>query len=229
MAGKGGYMTRTILALGLVLCLGVGTPAQERAETIYAGPAEGGPRHWAVSGTSSGLNQRAAPSTGSAVILTYPPGEILRNLGCDVDQTSAWCDVQALGGGPRGYVAARFLSPAAAPDGSVVTGENDAPSRAGARRFDATGRLPCSSGADEPPQACKFGVARAGGGDATVVVTVAPGRTRTIHFERGTAVGADAAGGEGGLPFAYRKRGGVHHVAVGAERFEISDAVIAGE
>ena len=31
-----------------------------------------------------------------------------------------WCDVQELGGGPRGYVAAEFLTPAISPDGETV-------------------------------------------------------------------------------------------------------------
>ena len=64
-------------------------------------------------------------------------GTLLDNLGCKRVREDAWCDVQPLGGGPRGYVAARYLRPAVAPHGAVVSGPDDSALRAGQGQFDA--------------------------------------------------------------------------------------------
>lgn len=86
-------------------------------EDVSAAADDGGPVNWQISGASGGLNLRAKPSTSSDILATYPSGTILDNLGCLRTVNRVWCDVQSFGGGPRGYVAAEFLAPAAAPDG----------------------------------------------------------------------------------------------------------------
>ena len=111
--------------------------AQLEAATNVA-PEDGGPRHWEVKGASSGLNLREQPSISSKVLLSYPRGTILTNLGCQNVDGIVWCDVQKLGGGERGFVSAKYLKPAVAPDGSVPVGPDDSASRAGQKDFDAT-------------------------------------------------------------------------------------------
>jgi len=46
--------------------------------------------------------------------------------------------------------------------------------------------LPCARSIGQPVSQCEFGVARAGGGYATVVIKKPDGRTRTIFFRMGT-------------------------------------------
>jgi len=109
----------------------VGIDAREpiTGESLAAGvpatPEKGGPRTWEVTGVSTTLNLREQPSTTSRILASYPPGTILDNLGCQRAKARVWCDVQKLGGGPRGYVAAEFLMPVVSPSGSVATGPDD--------------------------------------------------------------------------------------------------------
>jgi hypothetical protein len=77
-------------------------------------------------------------------------------------------------------------------------------------------------------QTCEFGVARAGGGDATVIVKKPDGRTRAIFFRMGRPIGADVAQSEGRLDFRATNEGDLHRVRVGHERYEIPDAVVLG-
>jgi len=192
---------------------------------VPASPENGGPRNWEVTRT---LNLREQPSTASRVLATYRPGTILDNLGCQRAEGRAWCDVQQLGGGPRGYVAAEVLRPAISPDGSAAMGPDDSALRAGQGQFDATGPLPCAFATGQPMGQCEFGVARAGGGYATVVVRKPDGRTRAIFFRMGRPIGADVAESEGRKDFRATKQGDLHRIQVGKERYEIADAVILG-
>jgi len=195
------------------------------AAVAPASPENGGPRNWEVTRT---LNLREQPSTASKVLATYRPGTILDNLGCQRVQGRDWCDVQQFGGGPRGYVAAEYLRPAISPDGSAAMGPDDSALRAGQGQFDATGPLPCAFAAGQPMGQCEFGVARAGGGYATVVVKKPDGRTRAIFFRMGRPIGADVAQSEGRKDFRAAKQGDLHRIRVGNERYEIGDAVILG-
>ncbi len=195
------------------------------AATVPADPESGGPRNWEVVGT---LNLRDEPSTSAQILVTYRPGTILDNLGCQRAQGRVWCDVQQLGGGPRGYVAAEYLRPAISPDGSAAMGPDDSALRAGQGRFDASGPLPCAIAAGQPMGECEFGVARAGGGYATVVIKKPDGRTRSIFFRMGRPIGADVSESEGRLDFAATKESDLHRIRVGNERYEIPDAVVFG-
>ncbi len=120
------------------------------AASVPAAPEDGGPRNWEVTGVSGALNLREQPTTAAKIITTYPPGTILDNLGCQSAEGRIWCDVQQLGGGPRGYVAAEFLNPAVSSDGSVATGPDDSALRAGQGKFDATGNVPCAQSVGQP-------------------------------------------------------------------------------
>jgi hypothetical protein len=75
---------------------------------------------------------------------------------------------------------------------------------------------------------CDFGVARAGGGYATVIVTLSDGRTRAIFFRMGTPMGADASQADGYGEFRATKESDLNLIRVGDERYEIPDAVVLG-
>jgi hypothetical protein len=105
-----------------------------------------------------------------ATLIAEQFGTILDNFACLQAEGRIWCDVQQLGGGPRGYVAAAFLKPAVSPDRSVATGPDDSALRAGQGKFDATGKIPCSKFVGQPMMPCSFGMVCAGGGYATIVI-----------------------------------------------------------
>ena len=186
------------------------------------------PRNWQVTGVSGALNLRAQPSTTARIVARYALGTILDNLGCQRAESRIWCDVQQLGGGPRGYVSAEFLKPAVSPDGSVATGPDDSALRAGQGKFDATGNLPCAQSAGQPMMQCEFGVARAGGGYATVVIKQPGGRARAIFFRMGKPLGADTSEADGHSKFRVTKENDLHLIRIGDERYEIPDAVVLG-
>lgn len=195
---------------------------------VPAAPEEGGPRLWEVAGVSQGLHLREAASLTGKVIATYAPGTLLDNLGCLEAEDGVWCDVQQLGGGPRGYVAARFLEPAVSPDGSPAMGPDTSALRAGQGDFDATGQIPCAQYAGQPTAQCSFGVSRAGGGDATVVVTKPGGAKRALFFRNGIPIGADTSEADGYHELSATKERDLHLIRVGPERYEIPDAVVLG-
>ncbi len=204
------------------------TPPPAAAADVPAAPEEGGPRLWEVAGVSTALHLREQPSLSAPTLASYAPGTLLTNLGCRRAEGRVWCDVQELGGGPRGYVAAEFLSPPVSPDGSVATGPDDSALRAGQGDFDATGWIPCAQFRGQPMGQCDFGVARAGGGFATVVVTKPDGVKRALFFGNGEFVGADTSQADGYPEYSGRKEADLHLIRVGDERYEIPDAVIFG-
>jgi len=193
--------------------------------TVPAAPEDGGPRDWEV---TRKLELREQPSTKAKVLVSYAPGTILDNLGCQRAEDKVWCDVQQLGGGPRGYVSAEFLKPAVSPDGSAAMGPDDSALRAGQGDFDATGTIPCAEYKGQPMGQCEFGVARAGGGYATVVVKKPDGLTRAIFFRMGKPIGADTSQADGYPEFRATKESDLNLIRIGDERYEIPDAVILG-
>jgi heat shock protein HslJ len=201
---------------------------ESSATGVPAAPEDGGPRNWEVTGVSSALNLREQPSTTASIVATYAPGTILDNLGCQWDEGRIWCDVQQLGGGPRGYVLAKFLKPAVSPNGSVMTGSDDSALRAGQGEFDATGKIPCAQSIGQPMTECQFGVARAGGGYATVAISKPDGRTRVLFFRIGRPIGADTSEADGYPEFSATKENDLHLIRIGTERYELPDAVILG-
>lgn len=111
---------------------------------------------------------------------------------------------------------------AAAPAG------DDAVARAGQRRFDATGDIPCAQHRGQPMGQCPFGVARDPGGAATVVVTHPDGKTRMLFFEKGRFLSADTSQADGNLEYGAKRESDLNIIRVGDERYEIPDAVVVG-
>jgi hypothetical protein len=205
-----------------------GAPGVSAATGAPLAPEHGGPLNWQVSGVTRGLNLRASTSTSADILGSYPAGTVLDNLGCRQVDGRSWCDVQRLGGGARGYVVADYLVPAVAPHGAVVYGPDNSALRAGRGDFDATGSLPCAWAKGQPMSECNFGVARTGGGYATVVVSRPDGRQRAIFFRMGIPIGADTSQADGYPLFSADKEGDLHSIRVGEERYEIPDAAILG-
>ncbi len=133
------------------------------------------------------------------------------------DKTNGFCEVVS------------FKAPggAAAASGGGAHREPSS-ARAGQGKFDATGQVPCAQRAGQPMTQCKFGVARDGGGSATVVVTRPDGRTRAIFFENGKAVGADLSQADGNMSFHASKTADGYVIQAGDERYEIFEAVVYG-
>jgi hypothetical protein len=162
------------------------------------------------------------------VAVRYPAGTLLDNLGCGKGPGGLWCDVQRLGGGPRGFLLRQDLEAAVSPDGSVHYGEDDSALRAGQGQFDARGDLPCSPAAGQAAGRCGFQVARAGGGYATVVISLPDGRQRTVYFRMGQAIGTASAEADPTGPFQASRNGDLTRVRIGDEGYEIPDAVVLG-
>lgn len=100
--------------------------------------------------------------------------------------------------------------------------------RAGQGIFDANGNIPCARHKGQPMGQCPFGVARDGGGTATVVVTHPDGRKRFIFFEKGKAISADLSQADGNMKFRAKKQYDLYMINAGDERYEIPEAVIFG-
>ncbi len=196
-------------------------------EAVPAAPEDGGPLNWEVV-SEGGLRLRAEPSTSADIVSTLKRGTILDNLGCQQAEGRAWCFVQAFGGGPVGFVAAEFLQPAVGPDGGVATGPDNSALRAGQGDFDATGTIPCALAEGQPLGQCDFGVARHGGGFATVVVKKGDGMDRALFFRRGVATSADTSEADGYHDFSVTKEGDLYRIRVGPERYEVPEAVVFG-
>ncbi|MBK0399024.1 SH3 domain-containing protein [Limibaculum sp. M0105] len=212
--------------LAIACLLASALPAGGADVPLSAG--EGGPRHWEVTGVQSSLALREGPTTASRRIARLAPGAILTNLGCEDAGGRVWCDVQPFRGGPRGFAAHEFLKHAQAPDGSYPTGEDPSALRAGRGDFDARGPLGCAFADGQPMGECAFGVARGGGGDATVVVDRPDGLKRAIFVVRGAPVGADTSEADGYHDFTTHRAADVYRVQIGQERYEIVDAIVFG-
>jgi len=101
--------------------------------------------------------------------------------------------------------------------------------RAGAGHFNATGQIPCAQYKGQPMGQCDFGVTRAGGGTATVTVTLPDGRKRAIFFNKGKAISADTSQADGYPKISSNKESDLYFIRVGDERFEIPEVVIFGD
>lgn len=226
------YLKDGKLYLSLLADAGIYVWAREGGdpslEVPIASPENGGPLNWEVTTISGTLNLREQPSLSSKVVANLRKGTILDNLDCQESDGRYWCYVQTIGGGPVGYAAAEFLKPAISPNGAAITGPDDSALRAGQGYFDATGKISCAFHPGQPMTECTFGVARKGGGYATVIIERPDSRKRAIFFRMGIPIGADTSEADGYLDFSTTKEGDRHLIRVGDERYEIFDAVVLG-
>ena len=113
-------------------------------------------------------------------------------------------------------------------DAQQDTAASEVTTRAGEGNFDATGKIPCAQHAGQPVGQCDFGVARAGGGTATVVITRPDGSTRALFFVEGKFTSADTSEADGHPEYNAERESDLNLIRVGKERYEIPDAVIWG-
>ena len=108
-------------------------------------------------------------------------------------------------------------------------GTDDSPIRAREGDFDATGDMPCAQIRGQSMGECTFGVARSGGGDATVTVTFSNGFTRLLFFRHGEFISGDATMSGTGRDTDWRVEDGRHIIRVDDQRYELPDTSIFGE
>lgn len=190
-------------------------------------PEEGGPRRWQVV-ADEGLLAHDVPSSDAQVVETFSEGVVLANLGCLIAEDRVWCAVRPFQGGTRRYVAADGLRAARGPDGTIPTGTDDSPIRAGRGEYDVRGHIPCAQVPGESLGECAVGVARGRGGDSTVVVTFGNGFERTLYFVHGQFVRANTTMSGTGTDTDWRKEGSTHIVRVDDQRYELRDDLLFG-
>jgi hypothetical protein len=181
----------------------------------HTAPEDGGRHNRQVADVIESPSLLEKPSISAGVVASLAPGTVLDNLGCLEVDGRTWCDVQPLGGGPHGYMAAEILKPAVSPDGRVAMGPDCSSLRAGQGDFDATGETPCAQYPGQPMIDCEFGVARSGGGYATVVVTRPDGMTGATYFGMGIPIGADTSQADGYPEFSATREADLNVIRVG--------------
>jgi hypothetical protein len=192
---------------------------------LWRSPEEGGFRNWQVSG---GTDMHMEARGDSTILARLDDGALLDNLGCQKAGADMWCDVQELGGGPRGFVRSDFLTAAISPNGAAMTGPDDSAIRAGEKQFNATSSIPCTLPGNPSIDQCALGVARAGGGYATVVINLPNGSERIIFFRMGKAIGVSTSEATPTGEFRVEKHADINLISVGLERYELPDAVVLG-
>lgn len=197
--------------------LGIGLAAGDFADGLA-----GGPDWWQVSlqQAGSGLNIHSGPHARYPVISQAANGELAQNRGCRMTGPDRWCNVRFQGSGQQGWVSGRYLVEAAAPDAPEVPAGGPV---GNGTPFDATGEVACALAEGQPMRSCPFGVVRDGPGNAGVWIALGEGRERAILFEGGVPVSADAP-----EPMSFEKTGDLFSVRIGAERYDIPEAVIFG-
>jgi len=154
------------------------------------------------------------PAGGEYTIRVYQMG----NAKSSGQRSNFTLDVAITGGAQSGGAASSSA------DAQLV----EAAGRAGAGKFNATGKIPCAQAPGQPMGQCDFGVARAGAGTAAVSVSLPDGRKRMLMFKAGKAAGADLSQADGNMKFSASKQADLYKIQAGNERYEIPDAVING-
>ena len=192
----------------------------------FEAPGDGGPRRLEVVGGDADVHESPGPDAGRSGVLAE--GEILENLGCAAVSGGVWCEVRPFRGGAKGHVPGGRLRPAKGPDGTVPTGPDDSRKRARRKDFDATAEIPCAQELEQGLSTCEAGVARAGGGDATVAVTFSTGFTRRLFFVNGEFIAGSGTMSGAGRDMDWRLEGGTHHIRVDTQSFVLTDAFVFG-
>ena len=177
-------------------------PPGSTGEALFVGSRDGN------------VSTTTLPASGEYTVRVYQMGQASRSG----KRSNFTLNLAIAGGAPA---AASTLS---ADDDKMV----EAAARAGEGRFNATGKIPCAKDKGQPMGQCDFGVARAGGGTAAVLITRLDGRKRLIYFKAGKAVGADLSQADGNMDFKAGKEADLFMIRAGNERYEIPEAVIFG-
>ena len=100
--------------------------------------------------------------------------------------------------------------------------------RAKSGTFDASGDVACAQEVGEPMGTCTAEVARDGDA-ATVVVTFQTGFSRMLMFDGGAFLRGNTTMSGTGTDTDWRLVQGVHEIRVDDQRFDIPEALIAGD
>lgn len=198
----------------------------------FADSLSGGPDFWEVTGVAANdtLNMRAEPTAKAPILSRFANGVILANRGCRETSGQRWCRVAIPQTGEEGWVFGRYLREGPADPfgtgGGSAGGGQDA--LVAGTDFNATGEIPCARNAGQPMGMCPFGVKRNGGGNGWVTVSWPDGGSRTIYFEKGRPSSYDQSQADGDKTLMVGQNADLFILTIGAERFEIPDAVING-
>ncbi len=227
----------------LSLWLLLSAPSMAVEPIPFLSPERGGPRNFV---TTTRCELRDSPSQDGSSQLMLPAGTPLDNLGCQQLEDGIWCDLQPLGGGPRGYLPSNLLRPARSPNGVIATGVDDSALRAGRGEYDGRGRLPCRRKNQDRLALCAYGIARAGGGYATLVVAppgprageitppgvctdvscLQPREHRVIYFRLGQAIGTGGSEAGGWPTFSVRRQVEDLLIQIDDERYLVADRLL---
>jgi len=208
----------------------------------YADGLQGGPDYWEIKTTrpTGKVALRVSPSGAAREIASLKSGTVLRNLGCRMNEGRRWCHVEAPGAQQlTGWAAGEFLresshvqtQPSAGNAAAGGIGNFDRPVggvRPRGSGFTATGQIPCARNVGQPMAQCDFGVVRKGNGNGTLTVFWPDGGTRVIVFKNGTPASFDQSQADGDVRINVDRKADLLTVTIGAQRFEIPDAVIYG-
>ncbi|WP_152449282.1 hypothetical protein [Roseivivax sp. THAF40] len=101
--------------------------------------------------------------------------------------------------------------------------------RATSGDFDAEGPIDCVQRDGLPMGRCIARVARAPGGEATIVITFENSFTRTLFFEDSAFLRANTTMSGVGTDTDWRIEEGLHNIRVDDQRFVLPDVLIFGE
>ena len=192
-----------------------------------AAPEHGGPRRLEVIDSDVGLYRE--PSENSEQLSLLAQSTLLANRGCAEVGGQVWCEVAERDGARTGYVVSHHVVPATGPDGVVATGRDDSKVRARRRDYDASGEIACAQNEGESLGQCKAGVARSGGGDATVIATFSNSFTRELYFTHGEFTRGNSTMSGVGTDTDWRFEDGLYVIRVDDQRYEIPKAFVLGE
>ena len=106
-----------VATYALRIALGQITSTQEKGPD-YADGLTGGPDYWEVTGVDAGdaLSLRKAPSPRGQLVIQFPNGTVLRNLGCKNTRGQRWCQVEQTDAPAQsGWVNGRYLRESGGP------------------------------------------------------------------------------------------------------------------
>lgn len=181
----------------------------------FADGLMGGPDYWDVAGVPAGetLNVRAGAGAHQPVLGELGNDDTVRNLGCKMVGAERWCQIEA-GAEQKtvGWVNGRYLVESSNP-----------PQDGGVANVPESGEVPCATVAGQPTGRCPFRAVRGLGGNASVWIALPAGGERYVEFVAGEPVNTDP-----GLTMTFEKSADLFLIRIGAERYEIPDAVVFG-
>lgn len=219
-------LAATVTATSLLLPL----QAQEASGVsgYYRAPSDGGAR-WLQAKPGSQITLYSATSLSADIRASPATGTTFANLGCVSVDEVLWCKLRAMHPRSEGHAPGVLLAPVVGPDGTIAVGLDDSRTRATRKRFDATAQAPCAQERGQALTICQIGVARSGGGDATVSATFPNGFSRLLFFVHGDFTRGNSTMSGVGTDMNWQVKDGIHMIRVDDQRFEIPVDFVLGQ